>query len=219
MQSIRLPEGARLFSGLDEKDVLALISSLPADMQEYGRGEYIFSEGDRPESFAFLLSGLVHIQKDDYWGNRNILSAIHPGEIFGESYALSQAPMLVSAVAAEPSSVLLLSVDRLLSPSQSGLALRNAVIRNLFSELSGKNMQLALKLSHISERSIREKLMSYLSSEAKRAGCPSFSIPFDRQQLADFLSVDRSAMSRELSLMRKEGLIWFRKSDFRLLKL
>ena len=165
-----------------------------------------------------MVKGNLHIQKDDYWGNRAILGSVAVGEMFGEAYVSPDSGTLLNdVVAVEDSSVMFFDIHRILSVCPSACKFHSLTVKNLFFAISEKNRKLVAKLGHISNRTTREKLLSYLSDEAKRNKSASFSIPFNRQQLADFLSVDRSAMSNELGKMRNEGLIQFHKNHFILL--
>ena len=162
-----------------------------------------------------LLEGSIHIQKEDFWGNLSILNKISEGEIFGEVYAcLGRDEILFNAVAQKPCTVLFLDVNRVLTMCPSACQFHGRLIRNLLSVVSQKNKLLTQKLEYMSQRTTREKLLSYLSEQSLRVGSPSFDIPFNRQQLADFLSVDRSAMSNELCKMRDEGILTFERNHF-----
>lgn len=164
-----------------------------------------------------LAEGRLHIQKEDYWGNLSILNEIRPGEMFGESYAaLDSGALMYDVAATEESVVLLFDMERILSVCPSACSFHTRLVKNLFYMISEKNRSLVQKLGHMSQRSTREKLLSYLSDEARRQNSSSFVISFNRQQLADFLSVDRSAMSNELGKMRKEGILDFHKNEFTL---
>ena len=165
-----------------------------------------------------LVEGSLHIQKDDYWGNRSLLGQLGAGEMFGEAYVAPESGALMNdVVAVEDSAVMFFDLQRLLATCSSACRFHAVVVQNLFFAISEKNRKLVQKLGHMSKRSTREKLISYLSEEAKRQNSARFSIPFNRQQLADFLSVDRSAMSNELCKMRDEGLLRFNKNHFELL--
>lgn len=207
-----------LFSGISENDIQIMTNCLGASVKEFKKGEYIFRQGEYLDQFFVLLSGCVHIQSIDYWGNRSIIAEVKPAELFGESYAVhGSSAVLTDAVATSDSTVAFFNVKKLMSVCPRACNFHSAVIQNLLVALTHKNRSLMQKLTHISKRSTREKLISYLSNEAKLNGCNSFTIPFNRQQLADFLSVDRSAMSNELCKMRKEGLLTFDKNNFTLL--
>ncbi|MDY4655607.1 MAG: Crp/Fnr family transcriptional regulator [Eubacteriales bacterium] len=207
-----------LFSGVKEEDIRALLSCVEAKVRRYGKGEYVLQQGEYLDDIAVLTEGSLHIQNDDYWGNRSILGRISIGEIFGEAYAFSrEEPLMNDVVAIEDSTVMFINAKKVISTCSSACRFHTLVVQNLFSVLSEKNKKLVQKLGHIGKRSTREKLISYLSQESKRQKSAEITIPFNRQQLADFLSVDRSAMSNELCKMRDEGLLTFRKNVFRLL--
>jgi CRP-like cAMP-binding protein len=208
----------KLFSGISEEDFESMLSCLDASVREFKKGEYVFRGGEHIGQITVLLSGELHIQRDDYWGNRDIVNRISVGEMFGEAYIAPESGALPNdVVALEDSTVIFFDVRRITTVCSASCRFHSMVIQNLFFALSEKNRVLVQKLGHISKRSTREKLMSYLSEQAERQNSASFSIPFNRQQLADFLSVDRSAMSNELCKMRDDGLIEFEKNQFRLL--
>lgn len=205
----------KLFSGVSEEEILLMSSCLDAKLKEYKKGEYVFRQGQHISQITVLLKGNLHIQKDDYWGNRTIVNNISVGEIFGEAYIAPESGALLNdVVAVEDSSVAFFDVKKIITACPSACRFHSMVAQNLFFAISEKNKRLVQKISHISKRSTREKLTSYLSEEAKRQNSASFVIPFNRQQLADFLSVDRSAMSNELCKMRDEGLLSFEKNRF-----
>lgn len=162
-----------------------------------------------------MLAGTVLIIQEDIWGNRNILSKARPGQTFAAAYACAPGSKLnVSVIAETPVTAMFLNVKRILNMCPSACSHHSRVIRNLLSELAGKNLRLNEKLTHIGQRTTRSKIMSYLSAEAQRLGTYEFDIPFSRQQLADYLAVERSGLSLELGKMRSEGLIDFNKSHF-----
>lgn len=207
-----------IFAGLTEDEVRTILQCMQTKIIQYKKGDYIFRQGQHINSIALLLCGRLHIQKDDYWGNRSIINAVHEGEMFGEAYVLQKnAVFLNDVVAVENCTVAFFDVNKMLTTCSAACSFHTTVIQNLFVAISDKNRKLVQKLGHISRRTTREKLISYLSEQAKLAGSGSFSIPFNRQQLADFLSVDRSAMSGELCKMRDEGLLTFNKNNFTLL--
>lgn len=208
----------KLFSGVAEEEIGAMLSCLDARLCEYQKGEYIFREGERLRNITVLIAGELHVQKDDYWGNHTIVNRIAAGEMFGEAYVAPESGAILNDVLAmEDSTVIFFDVQRILTVCSSACRFHSMVVQNLFFAISEKNRKLVQKLGHISKRTTREKLISYLSEEAKRQNSSRFTIPFNRQQLADFLSVDRSAMSNELCKMRDEGLLVFEKNRFELL--
>ena len=192
-----------------------MLGCLDAKLNTYKKGEYVFRQGEHIDNITVLVKGSLHIQKDDYWGNRSIINHIGVGDMFGEAYvAPDSGALLNDVVAIEDSSVIFFDVKRIITTCPSACRFHSLVVQNLFFAISEKNRKLVQKLGHMSKRSTREKLISYLSEEAKRQKNGNFVIPFNRQQLADFLSVDRSAMSNELCKMRDDGLLEFDKNHF-----
>ena len=207
----------KLFSGVGENEIEAMISCLDARIGDYKKGEYVIRQGQHISDIAVLVKGSLHIQTDDYWGNRSILGDISVGEMFGEAYLSPQSNVSLNDVAAlEDSTVIFFDVKKIITTCSSACVFHSIVVQNMFFAVCDKNRKLVQKLGHISLRSTREKLISYLSEQSKHHASAEFTIPFNRQQLADFLSVDRSAMSNELCKMRDEGMIEFEKSKFRL---
>ena len=218
-QYIPVLKRSQLFAGLDDDEIAAMLSCLDARLQAYERGAYIFRQGQHIRHIAVLAEGELLVQKDDYWGNRSIISRIDAGEMFGEAYlAPESGTSLNDVAAARNSTVIFFDVRRVITTCSSACRFHTMVVQNLFFAISEKNRTLVQKLGHMSKRSTREKLISYLSEQANRQKSASFAIPFNRQQLADFLSVDRSAMSSELGKMRDEGLLIFEKNQFTLLQ-
>lgn len=208
-----------LFAGISEDEIETMLTCLGATQMSYHKGEYVFHAGDELQQIMVLVQGKLHIQKDDYWGNRTITNVVECGEIFGESYVTEQHDGLMNdVVAVEDSEIISFDVNRILSVCSSACRFHTLTVRNLFRAISEKNRKLMGKLGVISRRTTRDKLLTYLSEEAKKHGTAEFEIPFNRQQMADYLSVDRSAMSAELCKLRDEGLIAFEKSRFRLMR-
>ena len=215
---ISILKKSRLFAGVGEADIEAMPDCLSAKLRGYKKGEYVLREGERVDNVMLLASGSLNIQKDDFWGNRSIINHISAGEMFGEAYiAPESGPLLNDVIALEDSDVMFFDFRKILTVCSSACKFHTIVIQNLFFAISEKNRQLVQKLGHMSKRTTRDKLISYLSEQAKRSGSSTFSIPFNRQQLADFLCVDRSAMSNELCKLRDEGLLTFERSRFTLI--
>ncbi len=208
----------KLFDGVGEDEISSMLSCLGARLRTYKKGEYVLRQGEHLDDILVLAEGSLHIQKDDYWGNRSILGHIGVGEIFGEAYVAPESGTLLNdVITVEDSAVFFFDVRRVITTCSSACRFHTMVVQNLFFAISEKNRSLVQKLDYISRRTTREKLISYLSEEAKKQNSANFIIPFNRQQLADYLSVDRSAMSNELCKMRDEGLLEFEKNRFRLL--
>lgn len=208
----------QLFAGADEEEIAAMLDCMQARLCTYKKGEYIFRHGEHLNNITILVSGRLYIQNNDYWGNNSIISTVGIGEVFGEAYvAPNSGAMLNDVAAVEDSAVIFFDLRKMLTVCSSACKFHTTVIQNLFFSISEKNRKLVQKLSHMSKRTTKEKLISYLSEEAKRQNSKTFEIAFNRQQLADYLSVDRSAMSNELCKMRDEGLLTFEKNRFTLL--
>lgn len=214
---LHLLKQAKLFENIAEDEIESMLQCLAAEQRSYEKGEAIFHSGERITALALLLEGAVHIQKEDYWGNLSILNEITEGEVFGEVYAcLGKEEMLYNAVAVKESVILFLDMNKILTVCPSACPFHSHLIQNLLSVMASKNKALTQKLEHMSKRTTREKLLSYLSGQSIKAGSSSFDISFNRQQLADYLSVDRSAMTVELGKLKREGIIDFQKNVFTL---
>ncbi len=217
-ENIALIKNAPLFRGVGETEAEAMLGCLSPSFQSYQKGAYIYRQGESITRMGMVLSGGVHIQEEDFWGNRSIIAHAGPGQSFGEVYACLRGESLrFSVIAAESCSVMFLDAMRLLSTCGASCRFHNQVIQNLLAEMARHNAELAAKLSHLSQRTTRGKLLSYLSEQSLRQGSASFDIPYNRQQLADYLCVDRSAMSNELSRLRDEGVLEFERNHFHLL--
>lgn len=205
------------FTGIEEAEMNTMIQCLNADIKKYRKDEFIFRQGDYVRSLGMVLKGRVHIVQEDFWGNRNILTQIDPGQIFAETYAcLNKKELRVDVIAEEEAEILFLDMQKVIGVCGSACRFHTILIRNLLDVLAGKNLMLTTKIGHVMQRSTREKILSYLSEQSLLAHASEFIIPFNRQELADYLSVDRSALSNELSKLSKEGLIEYKKNKFRL---
>ena len=208
----------QLFSGVSDTEISTMLYCLQAKSVIYKKGDYVFHEGEHIDKISVLAEGMLLVQRDDFWGNRSIVNVIRTGEMFGEAYVAPESGSLLNDVIAEEDSVVIFfDVNRILTVCSTACRFHSMVVQNLFYAISEKNRKLVQKIGHMSKRSTRAKLLSYLSEEAKRHNSSYFTIPFTRQQLADFLCVDRSAMSNELCKMRDEGLLQFNKNEFILL--
>ena len=196
-----------LFRGIAAGELPALLDRSSAREVRFAKGELLLHRGETPRSLGLVLEGGVHIIREDFWGRRSIVGLAGEGEVFAESYALAGEPLEVSVLADGDGEALFLDAGRL----------TERLSANLLALLAEKNLTLTGKMRHMAKPTTREKLLSYLSAQAARAGGPEFDIPLDRQQLADYLAVDRSAMSAVLGRLREEGVLEFRKNHFRLL--
>ena len=203
-----------LFQGCSEEDILNMAKHLNFRTDKYEKGAVIFGVGSIVMDIGLVLSGSVRIEHTDLWGNKSILGITPVGGVFAESYAcLPNEPMMVDAVANEECDILFINVPRLFMPCPV-CGSQNRLIQNLVIISAGKNLQLSRRSLHTSPKTIRGRLFSYFSQQVSAQGSNKITIPFNRQQLADYLNLDRSAVSKELGKMRDDGLIEYNKNTF-----
>jgi len=208
-----------LLEVLNEAERADLESLSAVRRAHYRKGEYILHAEDTVREVGSVLSGSVILEYVDLWGNRSILGRAEAGQIFAETYALSRRPLMVDAVAAEDTEVLFLDISRVTDPAHSARAWYPKLLFRLLTLTADKNRVLSRRIFCTSAKTIRARLNTYFSLMAKETGSTTFCIPFDRRQMADYLNLDRSALSKELGKMRDEGLIEFYKNTFRLKRL
>ena len=207
--------GTNLFQGIGEEEIQEALKCMKAREKAFHREEAIWRAGDTVSEIGLVESGSVNIVVNFYWGGSSIFGHMEKGMIFGENYAaIPGKEMPCDVIAAEDSEILFLNLDQVLTTCANGCAFHSQIIHNLIRISAMKNLSLSSRMMHTAPKSIRERLLSYLSEQAMEQGSPRFSIPFSRQQLADYLGVDRSALSAALSKMQKDGLITYRKNDF-----
>lgn len=208
---------SRLFDGISPEEIKTLLTCISPVRRRYAKQEMIWQEGIQIQTVGLVMCGKVLMLRDDFWGNRSILGEALPGELFGESFAcLPEQSAMVSVLAAEESEILFMEMHHIITICPQACTFHNRLIQNLMYILAEKNIMLSRKIDHLSRRTMREKLLAYLSYQAQVQGTSTFEIPFNRQQLADYLSVDRSALSQELGRMKRDGLIDFMRSKFTL---
>ena len=208
-----------LFQGSEPDKVKEMMKCFYAREKHYRKGEIVLYMGDLVKDLGLVLSGSVTIERDDLLGNRSIFGHAGAGQIFAETYAcVPEEPLMVNVVADEDTSILFLDIGRVLTTCRTTCTHHSMLIQNLLLASARKNLGLSERIMHTSPKSIRGRLLSYFSAQAARQGSVNFSIPFNRQQLADYLAVDRSAMSAALGKLRQEGILTFRKNHFRLLR-
>ena len=204
-----------LFRGAAPSEVEKMLGCLAADRRQYARGAHLCRTGESISSLGLMLSGSALVESTDCWGNTSVLERVGPGQVFAETYAcIPGERLMVSVVADEPCQVLFLNVERVLRTCPNACAHHSLLIRNLLLLTARKNLNLSRKIFYTAPRTIRGRLLSYLSAQAVALGSRSFTIPFNRQQLADYLNVDRSALSNELSKMQQEGLLETKRNHF-----
>lgn len=204
-----------LFEGIDSIELETMIGCLGGKISVVSKGDPVFLEGDSAQLVGVVLSGAVQVIQDDYYGNRSILCILQPGESFGEVFSCAGLDtMPVSVIAYKDSQVLLLDCRRVLTVCSHSCRFHTLLIQNLLKGIAQKNLAFTQKIRYMSKKTTKEKLMTYLLDQAKQQGNAEFVIPCDRQSLADYLGVERSAMSAEISKLKKAGLIdtkgsWF----------
>ena len=204
-----------LFAGIEATNISQILPCLSASVRRAEKNTFILSAQDSVSYVGLILSGSVHIVSEDFWGRKDILSQLGPGELFAESFSCAQAETLpVSVLAVEHTEYMVLSCRKIITTCSSACAFHAQLIANMLQIIADKNILLMRKIEQLSKRTTREKLLAFLSDEARKAGRNAFNIPFSRQELADYLSVDRSAMSSELGRMRDEGILDFERNHF-----
>ncbi len=204
-----------LFAGVSPEELTSLLGCLQARVVTAEKGAPVFLEGDEAGFIGLVLTGAVQIVRDDYYGTRSVLSIVQHGDIFAETYACSsEKTMPVSGYAVKDSQIMFFSCRKMLTVCTNACRFHNLLVKNLLRIVAEKSVGLGQKIQFMSKKTTREKLMAYLLDQAKRAGSPEFTIPFDRQALADYLGVERSAMSAELSKLRKDGVLTTQGSHF-----
>lgn len=215
---LRILKGVTLFEGLTEEELGDVLGCLSAKSTKYGKNQIILQHGDRTTYIGIVLSGQTQIMKEDYYGNRNLIANLSEGMLFGETFVCADIKTLpVTVISITESEILWIDYRRIISPCTQICSFHSTLIYNMLRIVSMKNLLLNQKIEFTSKRTTREKLLAYLSSEAQKAESNQFQIPFNRQELADFLCVDRSAMSAELSRLRDDNLLLFHKNQFTLL--
>ena len=200
-----------LFQGISPQELDTLLPKLKIQTREFQKGDVIYRAGDKTSKMGILVNGKIQMESTDLWGTHYVLEVLKPKSIFAHYYMfLSEESIMVDMVAREQSIVVFLDADSILKVSSTNPLL----LKNLFKICAQSNLNLCRKIYHTSYKTIRGRLRAYLSYESLRQQNTTINIPFDRQSLADYLNVDRSALSNELSKMQKEGLLEVQKNHF-----
>lgn len=204
-----------LFSGLTENEIRELLNQQNTRKRIFEKGETVLYEGESVREIGIVLSGRVIIELSDAWGNNSVISGVEKGGAFAEAYAcVPDSLMLQHVTAYEKSEILFIDIRALLETDGVKNKAQLKLLKNLLTVCASKNLKLSSRMLNITPKTIRARLMSYLSECVKTSGSYKFEIPYDRRQLADYLGTDRSALSAELSKMQKDGLLKYNKNRF-----
>ena len=207
-----------LFFEIEDESLLRMLSCLGARVLSFDKKYTVFAEGSSAKYVGIVLSGSVQVIQVDYYGNRSILSEIGACGLFAEAFACAEiASLPVSVIANEPSEIMFIDCSHILHTCNNGCGHHHQLIYNLMKDLAIKTIAFHQRIEVTSKRTTKEKLLAYLDLQAKQAGKNSFVIPFDRQELADYLEVERSGLSVEISKLKKEGIIENNKNYFKLI--
>lgn len=205
----------QLFNGSTPEEINSMLGCLGMYKKVYKAGEYVYRMGDTVQTVGLVLEGSVRLENVDTWGNVNLVGTRTAGQLFVESYAaVPEEPLMYNVVASEKSAIMFLNLHKVLATCSRACPNHARTSTNMTSIIARHNLELSLRIFHAAPRTIRGKVLAYLSYEAERAGSLEFDIPYNRQQLADYLGVDRSALSAELSRMQQAGLIETHRSHF-----
>ena len=207
-----------LFYGLTSEELGSMLHCLGAKIVDTQKGDPVFLEGDPAGVVGIVLEGSIQVVQEDYFGSRSVIHHSGPGDVFAEAFSFTNLDtMPVSGYAVKNSRCMILSCRRMMTVCSNACTFHNRLVKNLLTLVSRKNLMLNEKIRFMSQRTTREKLLAYLSDQAKKTGSAEFTIPYDRQALADYLSVERSAMSAEISKLKKDGILEVKGSHFRLI--
>lgn len=206
-----------LFRGISEDEIAELLHCLVPREGKFQKDEVIFRAGSPVNEIGLVESGSVNIVVNLYWGNSIIFGHVGKGEVFAENFAAIPGKELVcDVVACAETEVLFLNMQKLLTTCERACAFHTRLIQNMLRISAQKNLNMSSRMMHTASRSLRERLLSYFSEQALEHRSPHFTIPFNRQQLAEYLGVNRSAMSNELSKMQEDGFLTYRRNEFTL---
>lgn len=214
---LRRVKKSPLFYGMNEDELYTLLKCVDARQAVYEEGEYLLRMGESLDRVMLLVKGKALVVQETFWGGREELYPIGEGEVFGELYACARTPVLpVGVIAGSECQALFLNYQRMITFCSLACDFHTRFVQNLLRLVAEESVKREEKLNHVSRKTTREKILSYLSKEAVTRGMSSFEIPYNRRELADYLCVDRSAMSSELGKLKKEGILDFKRNHFTL---
>ncbi|MCQ4794793.1 Crp/Fnr family transcriptional regulator [Anaerofustis stercorihominis] len=217
MEYIKVLKNCYLFHGVTIDEIDKMLLCLNNQIKEYKKGDFILRAGDRVNNIGIVLRGCVNIIKEDFWGNRTIIGQSEVGALFAESFVFANnCELSVSVISKEETEVLFLNVEKIITKCSASCEYHQKIIENLLNIICKKNIMLTKKMDYLAKKTTREKLLSYLSAQSLEKLNATFEIPFNREQLAEYLCVDRSAMSKELSKLKRDGILDYKKNKFTL---
>lgn len=217
-QYFEILEKCPLFKGVQREDISGILKCLEVKIKEYRKGETVFLQGDTINFFGVVLEGSIQIIRNDYYGNRSIVTTAMPSQLFAETFAFAKASAVpLSAWACVDSTVMLIDPEKIIGQCSRACTFHSRIISNLIKVMAGKNLEINKKLEIVSKRTTRDKLMTYLFLTSQELGTKSFTVPLNRQELADYLEVDRSGLSAEIGKLKKEGKLFCHRNEFTVL--
>lgn len=217
-QYFEVLEKCPLFKGVQRDDISGILKCFEVKIKEYRKGETLFLQGDAVNFFGVVLEGSIQIIRNDYYGNRSIVTTAMPSQLFAETFAFTKASSVpLSAWASSDSTIMLINPEKIIGQCSRACSFHSRIISNLIKVMASKNLEINKKLEIVSKRTTRDKLMTYLFLTSQELGIKSFTVPFNRQELADYLEVDRSGLSAEISKLKKDGKLLCRRSEFTIL--
>ena len=204
-----------LFEGIEEDHMMQMLGCLGAKVEHFDKKQSVITEGEPATNIGIVISGAVQVEQIDYYGNRNILSNIPPAQVFAEAFACAEVRAIpVTVIANEPSEIMLINCNHILHTCENNCGFHQQLIFNLMRDLASKTILFHQRIEITSKRTTRDKLLAYLMLMSKEKNSNRFDIPFDRQELADFLEVERSGLSVEIGKLKREGILDCVKNHF-----
>lgn len=218
MKDILLEVNSPLFDGVNPEDRKTMLGCIGYHIGTFKKGDIVAFEEENIKHIGIIISGAVDMVKEDLWGSKTMLVRMRKDELFGETFACGSDNLsVVTFLVSEDARILFMPFDRVMHSCTMACVFHNRLIENMVAIIANKNRDLMRKVEVVSKRTIREKLLAYLSIQAQTQNSRYFEIPLGRVELAEYLCVDRSALTRELVKMKEDGLIDYDKNCFRIL--
>ncbi len=207
-----------LFKDIETNSILSITSEWYSKIESYDKDNFIFLEGETLKNIGIILLGSAQIITYDFYGNKNIIASLEKSQLFGEAFVCAlKNTMPMNVLATENTKVLFINYKEMTKIKNTNSLIIDKIKNNMLKIISEKNILLNKKIDLLSKRSTKEKILAYLYSVSKNAKSKTFTINLNRQELADFLSIERTAMSSKLSSLQREGVIKYDKNNFEIL--